>query len=99
MAGLALAFVVVMVHPELLAPVQQPQTQPTLSYASAVQAAAPAVVNIHTARVVLARPDPLVDDEFLRRFFSRGEIAPSRVETDLGSGVLLGPALSLPITT
>ena len=91
MAGLALAFVVVMVHPELLAPVQQPQTQPTLSYASAVQAAAPAVVNIHTARVVLARPDPLVDDEFLRRFFSRGEIAPSRVETDLGSGVLLGP--------
>lgn len=91
MAGLALAFVVVMVHPELLAPVQQPQTQPTLSYASAVQAAAPAVVNIHTARVVLARPDPLVDDEFLRRFFSHGEIAPSRVETDLGSGVLLGP--------
>lgn len=90
-AGLALAFVVVMVHPELIAPVQQPQTQPTLSYASAVQAAAPAVVNIHTARVVLARPDPLVDDEFLRRFFSRGEIAPSRVETDLGSGVLLGP--------
>ena len=91
MAGLALAFVVVMVHPELIAPVQQPRTQPTLSYASAVQAAAPAVVNIHTARVVLARPDPLVDDEFLRRFFSRGEIAPSRVETDLGSGVLLGP--------
>lgn len=91
MAGLALAFVVVMVHPELIAPVQQPQAQPTLSYASAVQAAAPAVVNIHTARVVLARPDPLVDDEFLRRFFSRGEIAPSRVETDLGSGVLLGP--------
>lgn len=91
MAGLALAFVVVMVHPEFLAPVQQPQTQPTLSYASAVQAAAPAVVNIHTARVVLARPDPLVDDEFLRRFFSHGEIAPSRVETDLGSGVLLGP--------
>ena len=91
MAGLALAFVVVMVHPELITPVQQPQTRPTSSYASAVQVAAPAVVNIHTARLVTARADPLVDDEFLRRFFSRGDIAPSRVETDLGSGVLLGP--------
>ncbi len=91
MAGLALAFVVVMIHPELITPVQQPQTRPTSSYASAVQVAAPAVVNIHTARLVTARADPLVDDEFLRRFFSRGDIAPSRVETDLGSGVLLGP--------
>lgn len=99
-AGLALAFIVTLAAPELVGLRQSPLYQPPLlparapvSYASAVKLAAPAVVNVHTARVVHERRDPLVDDSFLRRFFDRGA-SPSgeRLETDLGSGVLLGPA-------
>ena len=106
-AGLALAFVLVVAMPEIVglppegifasrnsASTARPAasaTQP-VSYASAVNSAAPAVVNIHTARVVRVRPDPLMEDGFLRRFFNRGSNRlGDRLETDLGSGVLLGP--------
>lgn len=92
--GLALAFVVVLVRPELIGNGGgdlAAMSSPTLSYARAVNAAAPAVVNIHTARLVRARTDPLADDEFLRRFFNRDDAPAERVQTDLGSGVLLGP--------
>src|SRR3546814_19261494 len=40
-----------------------------LSFAPLVKAAAPAVVNIYTRRVVESRASPLFDDPFFRRFF------------------------------
>lgn len=106
-AGLALAFVLVVAMPDIIglppegifasrnsaltATPAASATQP-VSYASAVNSAAPAVVNIHTARVIRVRPDPLMEDGFLRRFFNRGNNRRGdRLETDLGSGVLLGP--------
>ncbi|MCC6172640.1 MAG: trypsin-like peptidase domain-containing protein [Gammaproteobacteria bacterium] len=67
------------------APVQ-PATAGTPSYASAVQRAAPAVVNVYTARVVTERvPRNLFEDPF-------GELAPryrQRIERSLGSGVIV----------
>jgi Do/DeqQ family serine protease len=63
-----------------------------VSYATAVDRAAPAVVNINTAKVITVRPHPFLDDPVFRQFFGRGAddlITPRRrVETSLGSGVI-----------
>lgn len=65
--------------------------QGPVSYADAVQAAAPAVVNIFTATRV-ARRHPLYDDPLFRRFFGDREDdqSPGRTQTNLGSGVMIG---------
>nr|VFJ95080.1 MAG: serine protease DegS [Candidatus Kentron sp. LFY]VFJ99190.1 MAG: serine protease DegS [Candidatus Kentron sp. LFY] len=62
------------------------------SYADAVASASPAVVNIHTAKVVTRRINPLFDDPVFRHFF--GDVfgqsnARKRVKTSLGSGVII----------
>lgn len=58
------------------------------SYARAVEAAAPAVVNVYSARLV-ARPDAS-DSPLFREFFGDGGEARRRATT-LGSGVILAP--------
>jgi Do/DeqQ family serine protease len=105
--GLALAFLLSVLLPALLKPTPEtievrespatgipallPSTGP-VSYAAAVERAAPAVVNINTAKVVSVRQSPFGDDPFFRQFFGReldNLIAPrKRVETSLGSGVI-----------
>ena len=103
--GLALAFVLTWIWPDLLRregpPVEIRQTAREatahppaggpVSYAAAVEKAAPAVVNINTAKVVTVRPNPFFDDPLFREFFGRGGlITPQqRVETSLGSGVIV----------
>ncbi len=60
------------------------------SYADAVEAAAPAVVNIYTRKVVTERPHPLFNDPFFRRFFGDSFAVPrQRLESSLGSGVII----------
>ncbi len=63
------------------------------SYADAVAAAAPAVLNIYTTKVVEQRANPLLDDPFFRRFFGDqfSRLPRKRLETSLGSGVILSP--------
>ena len=62
------------------------------SYAEAVATARPAVVNVHAGRTVLERPNALLEDPMFRHFFGGGEgQATQRVETSLGSGVLVNP--------
>ncbi|MEZ5498550.1 MAG: trypsin-like peptidase domain-containing protein [Steroidobacteraceae bacterium] len=56
------------------------------SYADAVAVAAPAVVNIYTARVVTERVDPTTLDELLGDFWPRYR---QRIERSLGSGVIV----------
>ncbi|QKT02894.1 Do family serine endopeptidase [Ectothiorhodospiraceae bacterium 2226] len=61
------------------------------SYARAVAAAAPAVVNIHTEKAVVRQLPPMFEDPALRRFFEdeqRGNPRPQQ-ETSLGSGVIV----------
>lgn len=61
-------------------------TEGPVSYAKAVDLAAPAVVNVYTAKVIRERPRPFDD---WRRFFG-GELQPrERVQTSLGSGVII----------
>src|SRR5215468_3942037 len=97
--GLALAFLIVALRPELIRGANRAPTAtipaalqpgaPTapalLSYADAVQRAAPAVVNVYTARLVTERLAPSLGELF-------GEYMPryrQRVERSLGSGVIV----------
>jgi len=98
--GLALAFLIVALRPELIreapravaaAPPAQPpapppaSVAPRITYADAVQRAAPAVVNIYTARLVTERLAPSLGELF-------GEYMPryrQRIERSLGSGVIV----------
>jgi serine peptidase DegS len=90
-AGLAAAFLVVLVRPDLLAPRSALPDAPavtavgTTSYADAVASAAPAVVNVSTQRRVPASelPDPL------RRRFADPTTRDEPVDESLGSGVIV----------
>ena len=99
--GLALAFLIVAVRPDLirrgatpvlpLPPVSAAPTLPAparVTYAAAVKRAAPAVVNVYTERLVRERAPPSLGElfgEFLPRY--RG-----RIERSLGSGVIVDEA-------
>ncbi|MDH3980438.1 MAG: trypsin-like peptidase domain-containing protein [Gammaproteobacteria bacterium] len=61
-----------------------------VSYADAVQRAAPAVVNIHTAKIITRRAHPLLEDPIFKHFFGdRFSRSRREVQTSLGSGVLI----------
>ena len=63
-----------------------------VSYADAVERAAPAVVNVYTARVITERRSPLLDDPLFRYFFGDSfSEKKKRLETSLGSGVIVSP--------
>jgi serine protease DegS len=60
-----------------------------VSYADAVDLAAPAVVNIYTTKLITERASPLFNDPFFRHFFG-DQLAPrQRLESSLGSGVVV----------
>src|SRR5689334_8202155 len=58
-----------------------------LSFAPLVKEAAPAVVNVYASQQVRVR-SPFADDPFFERFFG-GDQMPPRVQSALGSGVLV----------
>lgn len=102
--GLAAAFLVVWWRPELISPGEPwagmhvnsggaPATasEASLSYAPAVNRAGPAVVNIHAAKVVEERRNPLFSDPMAQRLFGEsGGLSPRRfLERTLGSGVIV----------
>lgn len=61
-----------------------------VSYAEAVERAAPAVVNIYTTTIVETRVHPLARDPFFRNFFNLpSEPRRKRMESSLGSGVIV----------
>jgi serine protease DegS len=98
--GIAAAVVILLVQPDGLngklpvvevrqAPaIERPAASGPVSYAAAVDQAAPAVVNIFTARTVVERT-PLQSDPFFGQFQERGETLRRRTQTSLGSGVIL----------
>ncbi|MEG2155221.1 MAG: trypsin-like peptidase domain-containing protein [Burkholderiaceae bacterium] len=96
--GLAALFVVASLRPDWLDRRPRPTATPIIhlaaaaagaggespnSYSQAVQAAAPAVVNVYTTQTVRREAHP--DDPLLRRFFGD---APSERTLSLGSGVI-----------
>ncbi|MFZ4689689.1 MAG: Do family serine endopeptidase [Polymorphobacter sp.] len=61
----------------------------TMSFAPIVKLAAPAVVNVYTAKVDRSRRS-MADDPFFRQFFGGGAAPQPRVQRSLGSGVIVG---------
>ena len=57
-----------------------------VSYASAVNRAAPSVVNIYTQKVSRGISNPLFNDPFFRRFFNYPK---QRLQSSLGSGIIM----------
>lgn len=85
--GLAAAFVVVWLRPDLLNDINGLRTPIVdgtgpASFRSAVQAAAPAVVNIHTVQPLSGSATPWLDDANVL-------VPEDRIETTLGSGVIV----------
>jgi serine protease DegS len=74
---------------------QAPQTkalqQGPVSYADAVTTAAPAVVNLYTTKVINKPTHPLFEDPQFRRFFGDNSPKQKRMESSLGSGVIMSP--------
>ncbi len=64
------------------------QTVP-ISYADAVDVAAPAVVNIYTRTLVIREHHPIFDDPLFQRFFGKNPQPDSRIQSSLGSGVIM----------
>ena len=68
-----------------------PEVAPTLitSYADAVELAAPSVVNIYTSKVIKRKLHPLFDDPLFQRLFGANPEPSERVQSSLGSGVIM----------
>lgn len=63
-----------------------------VSYADAVENAAPAVVNIYTRTQLKHRRHPLLDDPLFRHFFNNSDLPQQeRMQSALGSGVIISP--------
>jgi len=60
-----------------------------VSYARAVNHAAPAVVNVYSSRVVDTSQRPLMSDPFFRQFYGKNMPQRQRMLSSLGSGVVV----------
>ncbi|TDO12561.1 MULTISPECIES: Do family serine endopeptidase [Halomonas] len=75
--------------PELLQAEPLNRGQGPVSYAQAVDRAAPAVVNVYSSRVVERDSHPLMSDPFFRQFFGDELPGRQRMLSSLGSGVIV----------
>jgi len=96
--GLAAAFLVLLLRPDLVGREPATQTQPIVpersagpvSYADAVQRSAPSVVNVFATKITREKPHPLFDDAIFKRFFGEQTSRPRyKRENSLGSGVIV----------
>lgn len=95
--GLLLALIAVFVFPDYFGPRSQSDLRPEAqalaapaSWASAVHAASPAVVNIHIAKQVVREQHPLINDPLFQPFADDPILAPEiQNQTSLGSGVIV----------
>ena len=96
--GLAAAFLVLLLRPDLVgrqapAPTQPVQLQRSggpVSYADAVRLAAPSVVNVYATKITRTKRHPLLDDPLFKRFFGEQADQPTtKRENSLGSGVIV----------
>ena len=102
LAGVLIALLIIQRYPEwvglpsLDVNLQQaPRTnyvqQGPVTYADAVTRAAPAVANLYTTKVVNKNATPLFEDPQFRRFFGNNAPKQKRMESSLGSAVIMSP--------
>ncbi|AQU82037.1 MAG: Do family serine endopeptidase [Halomonas sp.] len=76
--------------PEIRQAAPLSRSQGPTSYSSAVNQAAPAVVNIYSSRIVARDQHPLMSDPFFQQFFSGDDATThQRMLSSLGSGVIV----------
>ena len=75
------------VHAEVKTP--ESREEVLLSFSAVVRESSPAVVNIFAKRVLAQRISPFAGDPFFSQFFGRFERSVPRVQSSLGSGVIL----------
>lgn len=93
-AGIIIALLAMLLFPQLRG--QQVATIPTnigasvVSYADAVSKAAPAVVNIYTAKKVLQRDPRYYNNPYYRQLYNNSAVPlQEKTQTNLGSGVIV----------
>ncbi|MBC6622286.1 Do family serine endopeptidase AlgW [Pseudomonas sp.] len=102
LAGVLIAMLIILRYPQWVGlPTldvnlqQAPQTntvvQGPVTYADAVTIAAPAVVNLYTTKVINKPAHPLFEDPQFRRYFGDNGPKQRRMESSLGSGVIMSP--------
>jgi serine protease DegS len=97
--GLAAAFLVLLLRPDLAGrdapppaprPILLERSGGPVSYADAVQRAAPSVVNVFASKITRETPHPLFQDPLFKRFFGDQAGRPRyKRENSLGSGVIV----------
>jgi Do/DeqQ family serine protease len=72
---------------------EPPPSRPAMqfSFSPIVKLAAPAVVNVYTRGRVVSQLAPLANDPFLRLFGDRSGMPRERIQSALGSGVIVSP--------
>ncbi len=101
-AGLLLALLIILLFPQWLglerseldlreAPRLGIAQSGPVSYADAVERAAPTVANLYTTKVVSKPSNPLFGDPQFRRFFGDNLPQQRRMESSLGSAVIMSP--------
>ncbi|MBB2495511.1 Do family serine endopeptidase AlgW [Aquipseudomonas ullengensis] len=102
LAGLLLAMLIIQRYPQWVglpshdvylkqAPQYGVAQEGPVSYADAVTNAAPAVVNLYTTKMVSRSTSPMFDDPVFRRFFGDNLPKQRRMESSLGSAVIMSP--------
>ncbi|PRA26335.1 Do family serine endopeptidase AlgW [Pseudomonas poae] len=102
LAGVLIAMLIIQRYPELVglpsldvnlqqAPQSSAVVQGPVTYADAVVIAAPAVVNLYTTKVINKPAHPLFEDPQFRRYFGDNGPKQRRMESSLGSGVIMSP--------
>jgi serine protease DegS len=104
--GLIIALLIILIKPQFFPTFEAAQQEVSVekkvatietfsgpvSYSTAVDRAAPAVVNIFTQRIIKEKKHPLLDAPFLKRFFSNQDKPTERLQSSLGSGVIMNEA-------
>ena len=102
LAGLLLALLLIQRYPQWVglpanevnlqqAPQYGIAQEGPVSYAEAVGRAAPAVANLYTTKMVSKSSHPLLEDPVFRRFFGDNLPKQRRMESSLGSAVIMSP--------
>ncbi|MNF29558.1 putative periplasmic serine endoprotease DegP-like precursor [compost metagenome] len=73
------------------APVYGPTQEGPVSYATAVGTASPAVANLYTTKFISKPAHPMFEDEQFRKFFGDNLPRQRRMESSLGSAVIMSP--------
>ncbi|MDF3934846.1 Do family serine endopeptidase AlgW [Pseudomonas citronellolis] len=102
LVGVLLALLIIQRNPEWVglpqqevhlqqAPLLSRIQQGPVSYADAVTRAAPAVANLYTTKMVSRPGNSMLDDPLFRRFFGDNLPRQKRMESSLGSAVIMSP--------